>query len=160
VNNPRFWISFFRVEKYFQSSFAERFGIYLMRAYFYSFAANNILSKICLLHRVQTDSMIHPASYSPGNGQRVSFTGDKAVEAWSWPLTSPAQQGNISWEPPPRDHNNQDGSVTIVTRLRNVRPENRGRFPAKAQIFLFSTVSIYLGSTYYSNGHWNLIFWD
>jgi hypothetical protein len=39
-----------------------------------------------LHHRVQTGSRAHPASYPMG--VRGSFSGGKAAEAWSWPLTS------------------------------------------------------------------------
>jgi hypothetical protein len=39
-----------------------------------------------LYHGVQTGSGAHPASYPMGT--RGSFPGGKAVEAWSWPLTS------------------------------------------------------------------------
>jgi len=39
-----------------------------------------------LNHRVQTGSGAHPASCPMGS--RGSFLGDKAVRAWSWPLTS------------------------------------------------------------------------
>jgi len=35
---------------------------------------------------VQNGSGAHSASYPMGTGG--SFTGSKAVEAWSWPLTS------------------------------------------------------------------------
>jgi hypothetical protein len=38
------------------------------------------------LHRVQTGSGAHPASYPVGTG--TCFTGGKAAGAWSWPLTS------------------------------------------------------------------------
>jgi hypothetical protein len=38
-----------------------------------------------LRHRVQNGSGAHPASYPVGT--RGSFTGGKAAEAWSWPLT-------------------------------------------------------------------------
>jgi len=38
------------------------------------------------LHRVQSGSGAHPASYSMCT--RGSFTGGKAAGAWSWPLTS------------------------------------------------------------------------
>jgi hypothetical protein len=39
-----------------------------------------------LLHRVQTGSVAHPASYPMG--KRGSLPGGKAGGAWSWPLTS------------------------------------------------------------------------
>jgi hypothetical protein len=39
-----------------------------------------------LHHRVQTGSGAHPASYAVGT--RGSFSGGKAAEPWSWPLTS------------------------------------------------------------------------
>jgi hypothetical protein len=38
------------------------------------------------LHVVQSGSGVHPTSYPMGTGG--SFLGGKAVEAWSWPLTS------------------------------------------------------------------------
>jgi hypothetical protein len=38
-----------------------------------------------ILHRVQTGSGAHTASYPMGNGG--SFLGDELVGAWSWPLT-------------------------------------------------------------------------
>jgi hypothetical protein len=44
-----------------------------------------------LHRRVQTGSRAHPAFYPTGN--RGSFPGDKAAEAWSWPLTSISYRG-------------------------------------------------------------------
>jgi hypothetical protein len=48
------------------------------------------------LHRsVQTDSGPHPASYPMGT--RVSFPGDKADEACTWPLTSTYTEIKNAW---------------------------------------------------------------
>jgi hypothetical protein len=42
-------------------------------------------SRISLLHIVQIGSGVHPTSYPMGTWR--SFSGGKAAEAWSWPVT-------------------------------------------------------------------------
>jgi hypothetical protein len=48
-----------------------------------------------LLHRVQTSSGVHPASYPMGTGS--SFPGGKAARTWGWPLISIQCWGQEWW---------------------------------------------------------------
>jgi hypothetical protein len=51
--------------------------------------------RFSLLHVVQTDSGVHPASYPMGKGGSLPVC--KAARAWSWPLTSIYCQGQEWW---------------------------------------------------------------
>jgi hypothetical protein len=58
-------------------------------------AGVRFLAGVKILHIVQTGSRAHPNSYTMGT--RDCFTGGKAAEAWSWPLTLIWCRGQEWW---------------------------------------------------------------